>query len=225
MKIFQNLHKNMPVTLAIAAIIISAIAFLVYGVNAAGQNTPQGIQGYPNEQLSGDIIVDFQNIDVHSHNVQVELCIDMPTLDPWNPYATLTIDAVTVIPNIEVTLLNAKDPEVMKSQNRCYLFTFPVSTESLVTKKGTLRLEKLWLELGHGQFTDEVVTEIKARMSEVAPGVDFEVVSVSEQGGGGVSIKVISKPENMSDNDVMSLIQQLSIDEISTKWQMEIELK
>lgn len=224
MKIFQNLHKSMPVTLAMVAIIISAIAFLVYGVNAAAQNTPQGIQGYPNEQLSGDVIVDFQNIEGHPHNVQVELCIDMPTLDPWNPYATLTIDG-TVIQNVEVTLINAKDPEVMKSQNRCYLFTFPISTESLVIEKGTLRLEKLWLELGRGQFTDEVVTEIKARMLKVAPGVDFEVVSVPEQGGGGVSIKVTSKPENMSDNDVISLIQQLSIDEIAMKWQMEIELK
>jgi hypothetical protein len=156
--------------------------------------------------------------------VQVELCIEMPTLDPWNPYATLTVDG-TVVPNSEVALLNAKNPTVMETSNRCYLFTFPLSADGSISGKGVLKLEKLWLELGRGQLTDEVIAEVKTRLNSVSPGVDFEVVTTAGKDGGGVSINITSKPENMSDDDVVSLIQQLSIDEIPTNWETEINLK
>jgi hypothetical protein len=223
MKKIRKFFRPMLVALTIATI-VGATAFLVLNrANAGSQNTPQGIDGY-NVGISGDVQVDLKNVQTHASDVQAELCIEMPTLDPWNPYATLTVDG-TVISNSEVALLNAKDPKVMETANRCYLFTFPLSTEGNISGKGMLKLDKLWLELGRGQLTDAVIAEVKARLSKVAPGVDFEMESVSGKDGGGVSINITSKPENMSNEDVERLIQQLSIDEIPTNWQTEIDLK
>ncbi|MBU2536937.1 MAG: hypothetical protein KKH22_00750, partial [Proteobacteria bacterium] len=223
MKNIRKFFRPMLVALTIVAI-VGATAFLVLNrANAGSQNTPQGIDGY-NVGISGDVQVDLKNVQTHASDVQAELCIEMPTLDPWNPYATLTVDG-TVIPNSEVALLNAKDPKVMQAANRCYLFTFPLSTESSISGKGMLKLEKLWLELGRGAWSDAVIAEIKTRLSQVAPGVDFEVVSVSGEGGGGGRINITLKPENMSDDEAVRLILQLSKDEIPTNWQTEIDLK
>ncbi len=224
MKKISKYFKPMLVALTIITI-IGAVAFLALnGVNAVSQNTPLGISGYNINQISGDVQVNLKNIVIHTSDVQTELCIEMPTLDPWNPYATLTVDG-TIVPNSEVALINAKDPKVMETSNRCYLFTFLLSTNGSTSGKGVLKLDKLWLELGRGQLTADVIAEVKTRMSKAAPGVDFEMVSVSGKGGGGVAINITSKPDNMSDDDVMRLIQQLSIDEVPTNWQTEITLK
>jgi hypothetical protein len=224
MKRFRKMFKPGLVALTVLSI-IGAAAFLVLNRATAGsQNTPTGIVGYNAGQISGDILADLRSVQVHVSDVQAELCIEMPTLDPWNPYATLTVDG-TVIPNSEVALLNAKNPTVMETSNRCYLFTFPLSADGSISGKGVLKLEKLWLELGRGQLTDEVIAEVKTRLNSVSPGVDFEVVTTAGKDGGGVSINITSKPENMSDDDVVSLIQQLSIDEIPTNWETEINLK
>lgn len=205
--------------------IIGCAAFLVLNKATAGsQNTPTAIVGYDLQHISGNILADLKSVRVHPHDVQVELCLEMPTLDPWNPYATLTVDNM-VIPNSEVVLLDAKNPKVMETPHRCYLFTFPLSANSSLSGKGILKLEKLWLELGRGQFTDEVIAQIKTRLHKVAPGVDFEVVTVAGKGGGGALIKITSKPQGLSDDEIVSLIQQLSIDEVATNWEAEISLK
>lgn len=224
MKRFQKVFRPGLVALTVLSI-IGAAAFLVLNrATAVSQNTPTGIVGHNAEQISGDILADLRSVQIHASDVQAELCIEMPTLDPWNPYATLTVDGM-VIPNSEVALLNAKNPKVMETSNRCYLFTFPLSADGSISGKGVLKLEKLWLELGRGQFTDEVIAQIKTRLNKVAPGVDFEVVTVAGKGGGGAFIKITSKPEGMSDDEIVSLIQQLSIDEVSTNWETEISLK
>jgi hypothetical protein len=224
MKSLRRYFRPGLVVLTILSI-IGATAFLVLNqANAGSPNTPVGIAGYDVGQISGDVHADLKSTQIHASDVQVDLCIEMPTLDPWNPYATLTVDG-TVIPNSEVVLLNAKDPKVMGASNRCYLFTFPLSANGSTSGKGVLKLEKLWLELGRGQLTDDVITEVKTRLNRVSPGVDFEVVTIAGKDGGGVSINVTSKPENMSNADVVNLIQQLSIDEVPTNWETEINLK
>lgn len=226
MKTFQkalkyNLDNLVP---WIALFLIGCAAFLVVNKATAGsQNTPTAIVGYESQNISGDVLAELKSVQVHPNNVQVELCLEMPTLDPWNPYATLTVDGL-VIPNSEVALLDAKNPKVMETPHRCYRFTFPLLTHSL-SGKGVLKLEKLWLELGRGQFTDEVVAQIKARLQKVAPGADFEIVKVAEKGGGGALIKITSKPQGMSEDEIVNLIQQLSIDEVATNWEVEISLK
>ena len=224
MKKIRKYFRPMLVALTVITIIETAAFLVLNRANAGSQNTPQEIDGYNIGQVSGDVQVDLKDIQTHASDVQAELCIEMPTLDPWNPYATLIVDGVA-IPNSEVAVLDAKDPKVMQTANRCYLFTFPLSPDGSISGKGVLKLDKLWLELGRGQLTDAVIAEVRARLSKMAPGVDFEMVSVSGKGGGGVLINITSKPENMSDEDVERLIQRLSIDEISTNWQTEISLK
>lgn len=156
--------------------------------------------------------------------MEATLCIEMPTLEPWNPYATLTVDGV-VIPNSEVRLLNAKDPEVMKTGRRCYAFVFPFSGEGSISAKGTLRLEALWLELGNGRWDESVVSEVKSRLKTAAPGLDFEVVYIPGEHGGGMDIRLLSLPSGMNEEEALALIQRLSIDEFPVSWQAEIPLK
>lgn len=210
--------------LAILIIAGLAAATILIEANAAVPNTPNGINGYTAEQTKSDVMVTVKNVQTRKADIQVEMCIDMPNLEPWNPYATLTVDG-TVIPNSEVDLINAKDPEVMQTTYRCYLFTFPFSTEGSLSGKGVIRLEKLWMELGRGQLTGETLVDVKKRVEKVAPEVDFELVHVSDKGGGGVYFRIISKPEGLSDADVMQLILQMSIDELPTNWQAEITFK
>ncbi len=192
--------------------------------HAAPLAAPLGIQGYLRQQTPLSLKAEIQNVQTTPHSVEAVLCIEMPTLEPWNPYATLTVGDM-VIPNEEVRLLNAKDPGVMKSAHRCYAFVFPFSVKSASSKKGVLKLETLWLELGNGQWNDQVISEIHRRLDVVAPGLDFEAVPVLGENGGGMDIRLISLPKGMTEDQAMMLIQRLSIDELPVAWQTEISLK
>ncbi len=192
--------------------------------HAASSAAPLGIQGYLRQQTPLFLKAEIQNVQTTPHSVEAVLCIEMPTLEPWNPYATLTVGDV-VIPNEEVRLLNAKDPGIMKSAHRCYAFVFPFSVKSASSEKGVLKLGTLWLELGNGQWNDQVISEIHRRLDVVAPGLDFEAVPVLGKNGGGMDIRLISLPKGMTEDQAMMLIQRLSIDELPVAWQTEISLK
>lgn len=192
-----------------------AIAILSVALSQAHAASPNALQ---NTQVT------LKALEVHQDDVQAELCILMPSLEPWDPYATLTVDG-KVIPNSEVALINAKDPEVMKSQTRCYLFTFPVSVADSTSHTGILKLEKLSVEVQGGLLSDDGVAAAKARLHNDQPQLDFKVVVKTSNGGGGAYIQILSKPDNMSDARAIRLIQQASIDEIPGNWQTEVNLK
>lgn len=196
----------------VGAVVIAVLAVALNQANAASPNALQNRQ------------VTLKALEVHQDDVQAELCIELPTLDPWNPYATLTVDG-TVIPNSGWDLLNAKDPSVMKSQTRCYLFTFPVSVADSTSNTGTLKLERLSAEVRGGLLSDDGVAAAKARLHNDQPQLDFKVVIETGNGGGGAYIQILSKPDNMSDEQAIQLIQQASINEIAGNWQTEVNLK
>lgn len=193
---------------------------------AASLDAPFGIQGYLRQSAPLPLKAEIQNVQTLADSIEVVLCIEMPTLEPWNPYATLTIGEM-VIPNLEVRLLNAKDPAIMKSTRRCYAFVFPFSAGSASSSnnKGVIKVETLWLELGNGQWNDQVISEIQRRLEAVAPGLDFEVIYVPGKNGGGMDIRLLSLPKGMSEEQALSLIQRLSIDELPVVWQSEISFK
>lgn len=175
-------------------------------------------------QASQNSRVTLEKLEVHQDNVQAELCILLPSLEPWFPYATLMVDG-KIVPNSEVALINAKDPAVMKSQTRCFSFTFPVSAADSVSRIGTLKLENLSLEVDGGLLTDAGAAAAKARLHGDQPQLDFQVVVKNGKGGGGAYIQILSKPEGMSDAQAIQLIQQASMDEIPGNWQAYVELK
>ncbi|MDO9028517.1 MAG: hypothetical protein Q7U68_06635 [Candidatus Roizmanbacteria bacterium] len=191
-----------------------AIAILSVALSQAHAASPNALQ---NTQVT------LKALEVHQDDVQAELCILMPSLEPWGPYATLTVDG-KVIPNSEVALINAKDPAVMKSQTRCYRFTFPVSVANSAFDTGTLKLENLSVDVQGGLLSDDGVAAAKARLYNDQPQLDFKVV-IETSNGGGAYIQILSKPDNMSDAQAIRLIQQASIDEIPGNWQTEIDLK
>ncbi len=198
--------------LIVGTIVVAILTVALKQASAASTNAGQNSQ------------VAVKSIEVHPNDVQTQLCMDMPSLEPWNPYATLTVDG-TVTANSEVALVNAKDPTVMKSQNRCYLFTFQVSVTNSPSHRGTLRLEKFWLELGQGLLTDDVVATIKSRVQQSQPQLDFKVLHTTGNRGGGAGIQILSKPSGMSDAQAIGLIEQASIDQRPGNWQLDIDLK
>ena len=168
-----------PAFLIFAAVAVLLIYHPEAGSAAASPMTERGygVQGYLRQAKPITPAVRVQEVKRTSDAVITTLCIEMPSLEPWNPYATLTIDG-TVIPNAEVRLLNAKDPQVMQTPNRCYAFTFPLEDKQATAGQGVLKLENLWLELGNGFWNEAVVAQMKERARKVAPGLDFEVVHV-----------------------------------------------
>jgi len=197
--------------LTLGAVVLAVMAITLNQASAASPKASQNRQ------------VTLEKLAVHQDDVQAELCILMPSLEPWDPYATLTVDG-KIIPDNEVALINAKDPAVMKSQTRCYLFTFPVSVAESASPIGVLKLEKLSLEVQGGLLSDEGAAAAKARLQVDQPQLDFKVVAKSGNGGGAY-IQLLSKPEGMSDAQAIQLIQQASVDEVPGNWQTEVELK
>jgi hypothetical protein len=198
--------------LILGAVILVVTAVALNQASAASPKTSQNFQ------------VSLEHLEVHQEDVQAELCILMPSLEPWFPYATLTVDG-EIVPNNEVALINAKDPAVMKSQTRCFLFTFPVSEADSVSPIGTLKLENLSLEVDGGLLTDAGADAARTRLHRDQPQLDFQVVVKSGKGGSGAYIQLLSKPEGMSDMQAIQMIQQASVDEIPGNWQIDVELK
>ncbi len=198
-------------------LILDAVVLIVMAIalNQASAASPQASQ---NSRAT------LEKLEVHRNDVQAELCILMPSLEPWFPYATLTVDG-KIVPNNEVALVNAKDPAVMKSQTRCYLFTFPVSAADSVSQIGTLKLEKLSLEVQGGLLTEGGAAAAKTRLHRDQPQLDFQVVVNRGKDGSGAYIQILSKPEGMSDMQAIQLIQQASMDELPGNWQTDVELK
>ncbi len=100
-----------------------------------------------------------------------------------------------------------------------------MSAANSVSPVGTLKLEKLSLEVGGGLLTDIGAAAAKARLHRDQPQLDFQVVVRSGKGGGGAYIQLLSKPEGMSDAQAIQLIQQASMDEIPGNWQTDVELR
>ena len=217
--------------LAGASVLLLVVVVLLIGkvehTPAAGlapAASQQGFGGYLLTNRSGHLHAQIQDVQSTGEGVQASVCMEMPDLRPWNPYAALYV-AGQVIPNSEVRLLNAKNPAVMQDTKRCYRFTFPIPAGDAPSGKATLRIEKLWLELGNGNWTPDVVATVKTRLHKVAPGVDFEVVHTAETGGGGVSIRLLSKPDTLSEEDAVALIGRLAIDELPAAWEAQIPVR
>lgn len=173
--------------------------------------------------LSADNTITLQKVEIHQNDIQAELCIFLPSLEQWGPYATLNVDG-KVIPNSEVALINAKDPDVAKSQTRCYQFTFPITVTEKMSKTAALQLEKLTVDYQGGLLTEPGLLAIRKRLQETQPQIDFAVVIEKGEGGGGAYIQILSKPDGMGDDQVFQLIQQASIEEVPETWQKVINL-
>lgn len=172
---------------------------------------------------SADTNVTLKKFEVHQNDIQSELCIVLPSLEQWGPYATLSIDG-KVTPNSEVALINAKSPAVSKSQTRCYQFTFPVTVTESMSKTAILKLEKLSVDYQGGLLTETGLAATRKRLQETQPQIDFNVIIEKGEGGGGAYIQILSKPDGISDDQVFQLIQQASIEEVSENWQEVVDL-
>jgi hypothetical protein len=173
--------------------------------------------------LSANNNIALQKVEIHQNDIQAELCIFLPSLEQWGPYATLIVDG-KVISNSEVALINAKDPNTAKSQTRCYQFTFPVTVTEKMSKTAVLKLEKLTADYQGGLLTETGLVAIKKRLQETQPQIDFTVVIEKGKGGGGAYIQILAKPDGMSDDQVFQLIQQASVEEVSENWQEVVDL-
>jgi hypothetical protein len=175
------------------------------------------------ELTAGEIPVTVESVQTTADEVQAELCIEMPTLDQWFPEASLTV-AGTTIPNRGWSLVNAKDPDVMKTARRCYVFRFPVTAEQSAAGIGTLKLERLSREIEGGLLSEAGEAAAKERLLKDHPEIEFEVVIVHGEGGGGAYVDFLSKPEGMSEEEALQLVREAAEEEIPVGWEAEIDL-
>ncbi len=197
----SNFHRPRIVGGLVAAIVLAAAilgiaAFRPQRAQANAAFRVEGFGGYRLTEHPVSLRTALQSIASTPEGVKATVCITMPNLRPWNPYASLTVNGQTTY-NSEVRLLHAKDPNVMKTTNRCYQFLFPLS-QIPHGAKATLRIEKLWVELGNGAWTPEVIATVKARAQKTAPGLDFQIEITSKGKGGGTAIRILHKPQGMS---------------------------
>lgn len=176
------------------------------------------------DTLSTDNNVSLQKVEVHQNDVQTELCIFLPSIEQWGPFATLSIDG-EIVTNSEIALIDPKDPKTATSQTRCYRFTFPITVIPEMPKTAVLKLENLTADYHGGLLTNAGLTTAQKRLHETQPLIDFTVIIEKGDGGGGAYIQILSKPDGMNDDQVMKLIQQASIVEFPMNWQEVINLK
>lgn len=214
MKNNRTFKTLVVVTLVVA---LGAGAFLLLdSADAAAASTE--------DLAAGEIPVSMESVQTTADEVQAELCIEMPTLDPqWVPEASLTVDG-SPIGSGGWSLIGAKDPDVMKTARRCYLFHFPITEEQRATGTATLKLERVSREIEGGLLCEAGEAAAKANLQEEHPEIDFEVVIVHGEGGGGAYIDILSKPEGMSEDEALQLIQAASEEEFPVGWEAEIDL-
>ena len=202
---------------------LSIAAFRPQNAQADAAFRVEGFGGYRLTEHPVSLHAALQSITTTPEGVKATVCMTMPNLRPWNPYASLTVNGDTIY-NSEVRLLHAKDPTVMKSANRCYQFFFPLR-QIPHGATATLRIEKLWVELGNGAWTPKVVATVKERAQKTVSGLDFQIDFASNGKGGGAAIHIFQKPQNMSNAEAIALINRLAIDELPVSWQTTTTLK
>ncbi|GAB4500851.1 MAG: hypothetical protein Fur0035_03910 [Anaerolineales bacterium] len=191
---------------------------------AGAQTLPDMPEGYRLSDVPLKVNAEIKQVQTNSAEIRVDLCMDMPSSEPWNPYASLTIGK-NVVPNTGVTFLNVKDPQATQGTYRCYRFTFPYDSSIAPENVAALRLEKVWMEVGRGQYTPETLQTIRQRVQEAAPGLQFEIVSEAGKGGGGGYFQILSLPEGMSSQEAETLIDKMTRQEYLLDWQASIPLK
>lgn len=223
----KRLPKNSTWILALFVFLGAATFILAIGQDSAqagAQTLPDMPACYRLSDVPLKVNAEIKQVQTTSAEINVDLCMDMPSSEPWNPYASLTIGK-NVIPNTGVTFLNVKDPQATQGTYRCYRFSFPYNSSIAPENTATLRLEKVWMEVGRGQYTPETLQTIRQRVQDAAPGLKFEIVSEAGKGGGGGYFHVLSLPEGMSGLEADMLIDKMTRQEYLLDWQASIFLK
>jgi len=223
LKFHPRIIGGILITLILLVGSLSIVAFRPQDAHANAAFRVEGFGGYRLTDHPVPLHAALQSIATTPEGVQATVCMTMPNLRPWNPYASLTVNGDTIY-NSEVRLLHAKDPATMKTTNRCYQFLFPLR-QIPHGAKVTLRIEKLWVELGNGAWTPKVVATVKERAQKTVPGLDFQMEFTSDGKGGGAAIHILQKPQSMSDAEAIALINRLAIDELPVSWQTTTTLK
>lgn len=218
----------MKLFIRLSFIVFGAAAFMLAisqsPAQAGAQTLPDRPEGYRLSDQPVEVNAEIKQVQTTSAEINVDLCLNLPSSEPWNPYASLTIGG-NVIPNTGVTFLNVKDPQATQGTYRCYRFTFPYDFSTAPQNAATLRLEKIWMEVGRGQYTPETLQTIRQRVQQAAPGLEFEIVSDAGKGGGGGYFQIVSLPQGMSVQAANRLIDKMALQEYLLDWQTSISLK
>lgn len=198
---------------------------LVVALVAVGFLLLNGADTVAAENLAaGEIPVSMESVEITQGELQAELCIEMPTLDPqWVPEGSLIVDGKTIGKG-GWRLIGAKDPDMMKTARRCYLFHFPLTEEQRAAGTATLILEHVSREIEGGLLSEAGEAAAKERLQQEYPEIEFEVVIVHGEGGGGAYVDFLSKPEGMSEEEALKLVRAAAEEEIPVGWEAEIDL-
>ncbi len=171
--------------------------------------------------------VDLVDMTYLPGTISAEMCIKLPDKQQWLPVAELQFGDTKVLNN-SMSLKDAKSPDVLERDTRCYVLGFDVDEINLSPPNPTLRLLRVEAEREGGLMTPEGVKATQAELAKTHPDLQFSVFSESHKsspaggGGGGGGIIIEKLPEGMSEEEAYRLIFDASMIKVPSNWSTTI---
>lgn len=150
-------------------------------------------------------------------------CIDLPSSDPWWPQVSLEINGEEM-QEIGITLVDAKNPETMRSKNRCFLFEIPIQIKSGKNGNALFKIKSVLLDRQPDFMNQTYLNSLRERVKKTAPELDFKIETVQTDTGGGLDLIITSKPSTMTDDEAIAIIMQAANLEIPIGWELPVHL-
>lgn len=148
-------------------------------------------------------------------------CVKLPSIDPWWPEVALEIDGEPM-PEIGITLIDAKKPETMRSRNRCYLFEIPIQPRAERIGTAVFRIVSVLLDRQPDLASEAYISTLKNHVQKTVPELDFKIETVQSEMGGGIKLTISAKPDDMTEEEATRIIRQSANLEFPINWELPV---
>lgn len=150
-------------------------------------------------------------------------CVELPSIDPWWPEVALEIDGEPM-PEIGITLIDAKKPETMRSRNRCYLFEIPIQPRAERIGTAVFRIVSVLLDRQPDLASEAYISTLKNHVQKTVPELDFKIETVQAKMGGGIKLTISAKPDDMTEEEATRIIRQSANLEFPINWELPVHV-
>jgi hypothetical protein len=180
----------------------------------------EGLTLFPAQVVTkNDVSVELVSVKINYRTITSEICFDFPSLLDWQafPYIEGYFEDQKG-EGLSAALLD-HDGDVMKTSHRCYEFTLvnPMGYDITTKENITLRIDELVTFLPEQISLEEVE---RANQRSEAKSVSFDVIP----GDHTWDIKIISKPDDMSDEEAQHVAWESLREKVEGPWVFTIPL-
>lgn len=216
--------KNMRWYLILFAVVIVVVIFgvggwmmrheaVVIAPDEAGSFTPES-GGLRNMETKASferdgVVYDFKQLRVEEAGIVVKGCVSMPDERFWMPILHLT-NVTTGEEFLSGSFANEKDPSNNDRDYRCHEIEF---FEASADAGDVLQVNVVRLEA----YLDPMISDgqdlelLRERVAEELPGVRFELVVESGNGGGGGRFEIVENPNEVPEATFYEVLNEASV--------------